>query len=92
MYARTPTRAHAVQPPGAPTPLPPPCLTAGSRVEVLWGDTYFAGTFTSSRAGLDTDGNSARLYRIMYDRTGAWKQQARWHALDSDENVWRRLP
>jgi hypothetical protein len=92
MYARTPTRAHAVQPPGAPTPLPPPCLTAGSRVEVLWGDTYFAGTFTSSRAGLDTDGNSARLYRIMYDRTGAWKQQARWHALDSDENAWRRLP
>ena len=52
--------AHRTQ----PQQVPPPLLSAGDMVEVLWGDVYFVGTFTSSRSDRE---NGTRLYRIAYD-------------------------
>ena len=70
----------------APPPVPPPLLTAGDRIEVLWGDEYFAGTFTSSRIDID---HHRRLHRIKYDAVQSWGAQANWH--DLAEEDWRRL-
>ena len=75
----TPQRARAVAAAGrtAPTPAaaPPPLLQAGERVEVLWGDRYFAGTFTSSRARA---AEGIRLHRIWYDAVGGWHARGCW--------------
>ena len=67
----------------------PPLLTAGDRVEVLWGDDWFAGTFTSSRRTTDANGAPVRLHRIYYDATGPWPAEGDWHDLDDTE--WRRV-
>ena len=67
--------------------VPPPVLKAGDRIEVLWGDHYFAGTYTSSRSD---HSSGVRLSRIYYDAVDVWRAQASWHDL-SDE-TWRRLP
>ena len=86
-------RARAVAAAAARTPppqAPPPMLVAGERIELQWGDEYFAGTFTSSRVDRDT---GCRLHRILYDEAvtprGRWPAQAKWHDLAGEE--WRRL-
>ena len=66
--------------------VPPPLLQANDRVEVLWGDRYFAGTFTSSRADA---AQGRRLHRILYDRVDAWPAQPHWH--DLTQETWRRI-
>ena len=48
-----------------------------SRVEVLWGDRWFAGTATSQRvaeAGLET--------RVLYDAAEGYCSHHAWHNLD----------
>ena len=67
----------------------PPLLTAGDRVEVLWGDRYFAGTFTSSRRGTNSNDQPARLHRILYDAVDGWAAEGDWHDLDLED--WRRI-
>ena len=67
-------------------PVPAPLLQSGDRVEVLWGDEYFAGAFTSSKAD---HAQRRRLHRIMYDRTAAWPPKAHWH--DLAQETWRRI-
>ena len=67
-------------------PIPPPLLQAGDRIEVLWGDEYFAGAFTSSKAD---HAQGRRLHRIVYDRTDAWAAQSHWH--DLAQETWRRI-
>ena len=62
---------------------------SGERVEVLWGDEWFAGTFTSSRRTTDADGMPVRLHRIWYDASGPWAAEGDWHDLDDTE--WRRI-
>ena len=71
--------------PAAPPVIPPPLLTAGDRIEVCWGNIFYAGRFTSSRA--DRSAN-VRLHRIVYDTIGGWRSEAHWHNLDDEE--WRR--
>ena len=70
----------------APRAIPPPLLQPGDRIEVLWGDEYFAGAFTSSRADAT---QHRRLHRIMYDAARGWPAQAHWH--DLADETWRRL-
>ena len=65
--------------------VPPPLLQAGDRIEVLWGDEYFAGVFTSSRAD---HAEGRRLHRIVYDRTDTWPARSHWH--DLAQETWRR--
>ena len=86
-----PRRAHAVVAAAAggaqPAAVVPPAqLTAGDRVELMWGDTYFAGTFTSSRSDHE---HGRRLHRIMYDAVQVWRAQAHWHDLSVE--TWRRI-
>ena len=76
--------ARAAAAASPPQPLPPPVLRPGARVQVLWGETWFSGTFTSSRAGIGVHGQPARLYRIYYDAAGRWKAQAKWHDLANE--------
>ena len=75
--------AAAAQPAPAAAP-PQPLLTAGERVEVLWGDEWYAGTFTSSRRQ-----DNVRLHRINYDAANGHRAQAKWHDLTQEE--WRRI-
>ena len=85
-----PTRARATRADAAaPMGVGPPLLTAGERVEVLWGDTYYAGAFTSSRRGVNTRGHHARLHRIVYDAGPTWAAHHSWHDLDLEQ--WRRV-
>ena len=88
---RAPPAARAPRAAAQPQPQPvgPPLLTAGDRVEVLWGDDWFAGTFTSSRRTTDANGAPVRLHRIYYDATGPWPAEGDWHDLDDTE--WRRI-
>ena len=58
-------------------------------MEVRHGDTWYAGTFTSSRAGTGYDDQPTRIYRILYDAVDHWRTQAQWHDLDDEE--WRRI-
>lgn len=71
----------------AQQPIPTPLLQPGARVQVQWGDRWFRGTFTSSRAGIGYDGQRTRLYRIWYDAAGGWRAQAKWHDLANEQ--WR---
>ena len=86
----TPPRARAVAAaattPRQPHAVPPPLLQSGERIEVLWGDRYFVGTFTSSRAQPQ---QGTRLHRVMYDAVDAWRAQAEWH--DLSHETWRRV-
>lgn len=87
--ARTTARPTA-QPAGAVAaqqPIPTPLLQPGARVQVQWGDRWFRGTFTSSRAGIGYDGQRTRLYRIWYDAASGWRAQAKWHDLANEQ--WR---
>ena len=80
--------AAATAPPPA-AGIGPPLLTAGQRVQVLWGDTYFPGTFTSSRRGLNHLGQEARLHRIAYDADSTWAVTYSWHDLDLEQ--WHQI-
>ena len=51
-----------------------------SRVRVLWGEKWFAGTATSQRvveAGLET--------RVLYDAAEGYRSQPAWHNLDDED-------
>jgi hypothetical protein len=90
----TPARAAAgaARPAAARTPtsaIPAPRLAPSERIEVRHGDTWYAGTFTSSRAGTGYDGQPTRIYRILYDAVDHWRTQSKWHDLDDEE--WRRI-
>ena len=55
----------------------PTLVPRRSRVEVLWGDHWFAGTATSQRvaeAGLET--------RVLYDAAEGYRSHHAWHNLD----------
>lgn len=59
------------------------------RVEVQWGDEWFAGVVTSRRRGVNTEGKEAWLYRVLYDATALHSAHAAWH--DLSEVAWRAL-
>ena len=80
--ARSVVRAAASRLPLARPPPPP--LAAGDRIQVLWGDRWFAGTFTSSR--VDAASN-LRESRILYDAIDGWRKEADWHVLNDEQ--WR---
>ena len=78
--------AAAAPAPEAAAEIPPPLLASGERVEVLWGDRYFPGTFTSSKSD---HAGGRRLHRINYDAIDGWRGQAHWHDLAIE--TWRRI-
>lgn len=71
-----------------PRPAPAAALPhAGSRMEVLWGDEWFVGTCTSRRQGLNSEGQQATVYRVLYDEARGHPSRASWH--DLAEIQWR---
>ena len=82
----SPAMASPLRPAARPALL----LNPGDRIEVKWGDRFFAGAYTSSRMGLNCAGTEARLYRIYYDAVEGWRAQRGYH--DLNEVEWRRLP
>ena len=74
---------------GAARAIPAPLVAAGDRLEVLHGETWYAATFTSSRAGAGYDGQPTRIYRVVYDAADQWSSRAQWHDLAAEQ--WRRI-
>ncbi|KAL1495579.1 hypothetical protein AB1Y20_016940 [Prymnesium parvum] len=58
-----------------------------SRVRVEWGDEWYAGIVTSRKQGLNSNGASATLHRVLYDATARHRATACWH--DFCEVNWR---
>ena len=85
MERETESRARAVV--AASTPSSPPPLRRGDRLEVLWGDQWFAGCFSSGKP--DPTDRRVRLSHIRYDAVDVWPEQSVWHDLSTEE--WRRL-
>lgn len=78
---------HAFRPaPGPTRGLPAPRM----RIEVEWGSEWFAGVVTSSKQGLNSEGDPATIHRVLYDATAVYRAQARWH--DLSEVHWRAAP
>ena len=67
----------------------PPLVAPRTRVTVYWTEMgqWFAGTVTSTKAGLSSDGRHARLYRVLYDSTAQFPSTAFYH--DFKEVTWR---
>ena len=59
----------------------------GARIEVRWGDEWFAGVCTSRRQGTNSNQQRATLHRIVYDAVNGWPSTSYWH--DLNENTWR---
>ena len=57
------------------------------RVEVEWGDEWYAGVVTSRKRGLSTAGADAMLYRVLHDAAGEWEATHYYH--DFAEERWR---
>jgi len=88
------TRGKAARtPPLIPLPTlvpPPPDLTKGDKVSLLFGDERFTGCFTSSKIELNDDGAPTRISRIVYDAIpGKWPTTSQWHCLDNED--WFRV-
>ena len=89
--AATPARGTATPTGAAQPPMPPPTplVAPRDRLEVLHGDTWYAGTFTSSRLGVGYDGRPARIYRVLYDAADGWPVKSQWHDLAAEQ--WRLI-
>ncbi|KAL1514731.1 hypothetical protein AB1Y20_003818 [Prymnesium parvum] len=83
-YAQLDQRAF-----GRAPALPRAAPALQSRVEVEWGDEWFAGVITSRKQGLNSEGRPATIYRVLYDATPLHRAQATWH--DLTEVHWRVL-
>ena len=68
----------------APTATQPALRT---RVEVQWGEEWYAGVVTSRKRGANSEGVDAMLHRVLYDAAGAWHATQYYH--DFDEVRWR---
>ena len=53
--------------------------TIRGRVEVEWGDEWYAGVVASRKRGLNTAGEDAMLYRVLYDAAGEYEAAHYYH-------------
>ena len=83
-------QARASQVIGAARPTAADVPRRGERIEVYWTDMdrWFAGNYMQATAGLDEEGQPARLFRVDYDAVDAWPQLTYFHR--SDTTRWRR--
>ena len=79
------SHSRAAQRRAPPSPLYP---AVKQRVEVKWGDEWYAGLCTSRKQGANSAGQDATLHRVLYDAVGAWRVTHYWH--DFTEVQWRQ--
>ena len=70
---------------------PPPPLSRGDRVSVLWTDMdrWFDGTFQWSFVETGDDGEPQRTSCILYDAVDEWKAHSAYHCLEDE--YWQRI-